>query len=119
MCLDQMSSSECAAEAEFSGENTRCNDPSQLAGVVSRIGWVRALDTKEIEHGALGLKDRTATKGPYFYARHGHADLQVTVVARITVSVWHTASNVGMDLLPHHGDAVATFHILGRVLAGR
>lgn len=81
VCCDEMSGGKSAAQTELAGKDTGANDPGELAGVVTRVCWVRAPDAKHVEHRSLRLENSTTTDGTNFYTRHGNTDLEIAVVA--------------------------------------
>ncbi len=61
MCLDEVSSSQGAAETEFAGQNSGSHDPSQTASIIARIGGMGAFDSKEVKHRTLRFENGTTT----------------------------------------------------------
>ena len=78
--LDEMSSGQGAAEAEFAGQDTGSNDPSKTASVVAGIGGVGAFDSEQVQHRTLGFKNGAATNRAHLDRRHRYADLKIPVI---------------------------------------
>lgn len=112
---NQVTGSQSTAERKFSSKDRGTDDAGQTAGVVTRVGGVRATDTKEIKHSALGLKDSTATEGSNLKRRHGNRDLESSAKAAMVSKM--LTSNDGINLLLHDGDTVGALDNLSRVLA--
>lgn len=66
MGRDEVPGGEGGAKGEFSSQDTRCDDASQLTRVVAGAGLVCAADAEEVEHGALGLEDSASADGADF-----------------------------------------------------
>lgn len=78
MGADEMACCQCTAKGEFSSQDTGGDDLGEFARVITGVGWVRAADAEEVEHGALGFENGTAAESADFDGWHGDADLQVS-----------------------------------------
>lgn len=83
---DEMARGQGTAERKLACENGCADDAGKTAGVVSRVGGVRASDTKDVEHGALRLEDGTTTKSSDLERGHRDGDLKSSIEA-VNVSV--------------------------------
>ena len=81
MSLDKVTSGEGTAQGQLAGKDSSTDDAGQTAGIVSRVCGVRASDTKDIKHGALGLEDGTTTKGSDLKRGHRDGDLKSSAKA--------------------------------------
>jgi hypothetical protein len=79
--LDEMASGKGAAETQFTSKHGSSHNASESPRVVTRIGWVRAPNTQEIQHSALRLQNGPASNRTDFNGWHGDTDLEVIVVA--------------------------------------
>lgn len=73
---DQVTSSKCGTQRQFTSENTSSNYTGKLACVVSWVSWVRAANTEHVEHGGLWFKDSSSSESTNFDGRHGDRDLK-------------------------------------------
>jgi hypothetical protein len=76
-----MTGSKGSAQTELTGQHGGGNDARQLAGILTGGGWVSTADTQKVQHGSLAFKDGTTTNGADLDGRHRHSDLEVAVVA--------------------------------------
>jgi len=81
VCFDKVTRGKSTAEAEFPSQNACSHDARESSCVVAGICEVSPTDPKEIKHCALGFENRAAADGADFNAGHGHADLEVAIVA--------------------------------------
>lgn len=72
---DKVPSSQCRAERELSSQYGRGNDPSEHPCIITRVCWMSATDSKEVEHGTLRLEDGATADCTNFDGRHRNRDL--------------------------------------------
>jgi hypothetical protein len=76
---DQMSSRQSTTQAQFSGQDSRPNDSSQLPRILARRRWVRATHTKHVEHGRLSFENGAAANSANFDRGHRDTDLKISI----------------------------------------
>jgi hypothetical protein len=54
------------AERKLASEDGCTDDAGETAGIVTRVGGMRASDAEDVEHSALGLKDSATAKSSDF-----------------------------------------------------
>lgn len=86
---DEMTGGQGTAERKLAGEDGCTDDAGETAGVVTGVGGVRASDTKDVKHGALGLEDGTTAESSDLERGHRDRDLESSIEA-IDVSMFPT-----------------------------
>lgn len=76
MSLDQVASSEGAAERQFACQDSRGNDSGKSAGIVTRVGGMGSPDAEKFQHRALRIQDGAAAESADFQRRHRDGDLE-------------------------------------------
>ena len=111
-----MPGSQSTAQAEFSSKHTGSDDARQLPSIVTWIRGMGASYAQEVQKSALRLEDCAATNCANFNTRHRNRDLESAIVANGPYQLMTFGAEV-KNLLSHHGNATAAFHILCRILA--
>ena len=83
VCLDEVSSCQGAAKAEFASQDTCSHDTSETTSIVTRIGGMGAFDSEQVKHGALRFEDGTAADCANFDGRHRNTNLKISIVTII------------------------------------
>ena len=74
VCADKVTCRQRAKQRQFSGHDSRSDEPCQSLGVLTRVGWMRTPHAKHLEDTLLGSKHGSSTDGANFDTRHadGH-----------------------------------------------
>ena len=77
VCADEVPCGEGTEERKFPSHNGRSNDTRKRLCVLSWLGGMGTLHTKEVQTALLWSEDGTASNSPNFYAGHGNGHKKI------------------------------------------